>query len=38
MGELPAVWADGAGTERRTMVNFAWLVRLSRAGVPLYPR
>ncbi len=34
MGEPLAVWRHGAVTDRRTMVNLAWLDRLFRARVP----
>ncbi len=36
MGEPLAVWRHVAVTERRTMVNFAWLGRLFRARVHQY--
>ena len=38
MGERLAVWAHGTGTDRRTMLNFAWLNRLFRARVHQHPR
>ncbi len=34
MGEPLAVWRHGAVTDRRIMVNPAWLDRLFRARVP----
>ncbi len=37
MGEPLAVWRHGAVTDRRTMVNLAWLDRLFRARVPNTP-